>query len=71
MVIYTRENGDPCPSRTKSEETLVEVSSDSDVQIDRQTSVRGERLIEHVFYYFYEINVKHDFNVYVIINIRF
>ncbi len=32
-------DGELCPSRTKPEETLVEVRSDSDVQIDRQTWV--------------------------------
>ena len=32
-------DGELCPSRTKSEETLMEVRSDSDVQIDRQTWV--------------------------------
>ena len=30
-------DGDLCPGRTKTEETLVEVRSGSDVQIDRQT----------------------------------
>ena len=30
-------DGELCSSRTKPEETLVEVRSDSDVQIDRQT----------------------------------
>lgn len=30
-------DGELCLSRTKPEETLVEVRSDSDVQIDRQT----------------------------------
>ena len=30
-------DGELCLSRTKSEETLMEVRSDSDVQIDRQT----------------------------------
>ena len=37
---YTRwdpKDGELCLSRTKSEETLMEVSSGSDVQIDRQT----------------------------------
>ena len=33
------EDGELCLSRTKSEETLIEVRSDSDVQIDRQTWV--------------------------------
>ena len=32
-------DGEVCPSTTKSEETLVEVCSDSDVQIDRKTWV--------------------------------
>ena len=32
-------DGELCLSRTKPEETLVEVRSDSDVQIDRQTWV--------------------------------
>ena len=32
-------DGELCLSRTKPEETLVEVRSDSDVQIDRQTLV--------------------------------
>ena len=32
-------DGELCPSRSKPEETLVEVRSDSDVQIDRQTWV--------------------------------
>ena len=32
-------DGELCPSRTKPEETLVEVRSDSDAQIDRQTWV--------------------------------
>ncbi|KAH3780330.1 hypothetical protein DPMN_158143 [Dreissena polymorpha] len=32
-------DGELCPSRTKSGETLMEVRSDSDVQIDRQTWV--------------------------------
>ena len=32
-------DGELCPSRTKSEETLMEVRSGSDVQIDRQTWV--------------------------------
>ena len=32
-------DGELCPSRMKSEETLMEVRSDSDVQIDRQTWV--------------------------------
>ena len=32
-------DGELCLSRTKSEETLMEVRSDSDVQIDRQTWV--------------------------------
>ena len=32
-------DGELCVSRTKPEETLVEVRSDSDVQIDRQTWV--------------------------------
>ena len=32
-------DGDLCLSRTKPEETLVEVRSDSDVQIDRRTWV--------------------------------
>ena len=32
-------DGELCPSRTKPEETLVEVRSDSDVQIDRRTWV--------------------------------
>ena len=32
-------DGELCPSRTKPEETLVEVRSGSDVQIDRQTWV--------------------------------
>lgn len=39
---YTRwdpKDGELCLSRTKPEETLVEVRSDSDVQIDRQTWV--------------------------------
>jgi len=33
------EDGELSPSRTKPEKTLVEVRSDSDVQIDRQTWV--------------------------------
>ena len=32
-------DGELCLSRTKPEETLVEVRSDSDVQIDRRTLV--------------------------------
>lgn len=32
-------DGELCPGKTKPEETLVEVCSDSDVQIDRQTWV--------------------------------
>ena len=32
-------DGELCPSRTKPGETLVEVRSDSDVQIDRRTWV--------------------------------
>jgi len=32
-------DGELCPGRTKPEETLVEVRSDSDVQIDRRTWV--------------------------------
>ena len=39
---YTRwdpKDGELCLSRAKPEETLVEVRSDSDVQIDRQTWV--------------------------------
>ena len=32
-------DGELCLSRTKPEETLVEVRNDSDVQIDRQTWV--------------------------------
>jgi hypothetical protein len=37
--LYSPNDGELCPSRTKPEETLVEVRSDSDVQIDRQTWV--------------------------------
>lgn len=32
-------DGELCPCRTRPEETLVEVRSDSDVQIDRPTRV--------------------------------
>lgn len=32
-------DGELCPGRTRPEETLVEVRSDSDVQIDRPTQV--------------------------------
>jgi len=39
--IHSRDpkDGELCPIRTKPEETLVEVRSDSDEQIDRQTRV--------------------------------
>lgn len=48
IVVYEAEqertrwdpkDGELCLSRMKSEETLMEVRSDSDVQIDRQTLV--------------------------------
>jgi hypothetical protein len=38
--------GDLCMGRVKPGKTLVEALSDSDVQIDRQIWVKGERLIE-------------------------
>ena len=38
-VCWDPKDGELCLSRTKPEETLVEVRSDSDVQIDRQTWV--------------------------------
>ena len=38
-VRWDPKDGELCLSRTKPEETLVEVRSDSDVQIDRQTWV--------------------------------
>jgi hypothetical protein len=36
---YDPKDGELCPGRTRPEETLVEVRSGSDVQIDRQTQV--------------------------------
>jgi hypothetical protein len=36
-VCWDPKDGELCLSRTKPEETLVEVRSGSDVQIDRQT----------------------------------
>ena len=36
-TCWDPKDGELCLSRTKSEETLMEVRSDSDVQIDRQT----------------------------------
>lgn len=36
-TCWDPKDGELCLSRTKPEETLVEVRSDSDVQIDRQT----------------------------------
>ena len=36
-IRWDPKDGELCLSRTKPEETLVEVRSDSDVQIDRQT----------------------------------
>jgi hypothetical protein len=38
-VLWDPKDGELCLGRTKPEETLVEVRSDSDVQIDRQTWV--------------------------------
>ena len=38
-VRWDPKDGELCPSRMKPEETLVEVRSDSDVQIDRPTWV--------------------------------
>ena len=38
-TCWDPKDGELCLSRTKPEETLVEVRSDSDVQIDRQTWV--------------------------------
>ena len=38
-ICWDPKDGELCLSRTKPEETLVEVRSDSDVQIDRQTWV--------------------------------
>ncbi len=38
-IRWDPKDGELCLSRTKPEETLVEVRSDSDVQIDRQTWV--------------------------------
>ena len=38
-LCWDPKDGELCLSRTKPEETLVEVRSDSDVQIDRQTWV--------------------------------
>ena len=38
-IRWHPKDGELCPGRTKPEETLVEVRSDSDVQIDRQTWV--------------------------------
>ena len=38
-IRWYPKDGELCLSRTKPEETLVEVRSDSDVQIDRQTWV--------------------------------
>ena len=36
-ICWDPKDGELCLSRTKSGETLMEVRSDSDVQIDRQT----------------------------------
>ena len=38
-TLWDPKDGELCLSRTKSGETLMEVRSDSDVQIDRQTWV--------------------------------
>ena len=38
-TLWDPKDGELCLGRTKPEETLVEVRSDSDVQIDRQTWV--------------------------------
>ena len=38
-ICWYPKDGELCLGRTKPEETLVEVRSDSDVQIDRQTWV--------------------------------
>ena len=38
-VRWYPKDGELCLGKTKSEETLMEVCSDSDVQIDRQTWV--------------------------------
>ncbi len=38
-IRWYPKDGELCLGRTKSEETLMEVRSDSDVQIDRQTWV--------------------------------
>ena len=38
-ICWYPKDGELCLGRTKPEETLVEVCSDSDVQIDRQTWV--------------------------------
>lgn len=38
-VRWYPKDGELCLGKTKSEETLMEVCSDSDVQIDRQTRV--------------------------------
>jgi hypothetical protein len=39
LTLWDPKDGELCLGRTKPEETLVEVRSDSDVQIDRQTRV--------------------------------
>ena len=38
-TCWDPKDGELCPSRVKSEETLMEARSDSDAQIDRQTWV--------------------------------
>jgi hypothetical protein len=42
MACYPKD-GELCLTRTKSEETLMEVRSGSDVQIDRQSWVKGRK----------------------------
>ena len=42
-VCWDPKDGELCLSRVKPGETLVEARSDSDVQIDRQTWVKGRK----------------------------
>lgn len=42
-TCWDPKDGDLCPARTKPGETLVEVRSDSDVQIDRLSRVKGRK----------------------------
>ena len=46
QTCWDPKDGELCLARMKPEETLVEVRSDSDMQIDRRSWVKGERLIE-------------------------